>query len=153
MANSYTQLYYQFILVTKFRNALIKPEWENELYKYITGIVQGKKHKLFCINGMPDHVHFFIGMNPAESISDLMQELKACSSKWINEKKLCPGRFEWQKGYAAFTYSKSQTDRVVNYINNQKIHHQKKSFISEYKEFLEKFEVEYDERYIFQEPE
>ena len=123
------------------------------MYKYITGIVQNNKHKMLCINGMPDHVHMLVGFHTTQSIADFMQDVKANSSKWINEKKLTKSRFEWQSGYGAFSYSKSQVPDVIAYIQNQKTHHQKKTFQEEYKLFLEKFQIDYDELYIFREPE
>jgi REP element-mobilizing transposase RayT len=133
--------------------ALIQPEWENELYKYITGIVQANNHKMLSVNGMPDHVHMLIGFRSTQSIADLMQDVKAGSSGWINKNKLAKSRFEWQSGYGAFSYSKSHVPDVIAYIQNQKEHHKTKTFLDEYKLFLEKFEVEYEEQYIFKDPE
>lgn len=153
MANTYTQIHLQFVFAPKFRTALISPDWENDLYKYITGIVQTNKHKMIIVNGMPDHIHILIGFRTTQSIADLMQDVKAGSSKWINDNKYCKSRFEWQSGYGAFSYSKSQLPAVIKYIENQKEHHKKQTFLEEYKLFLEKFEVEYDDRYIFLEPE
>lgn len=153
MANTYTQIHLQFIFAPKYRAALIRPEWETYLYKYITGIVQTNKHKMIAINGMPDHIHLLIGFRTTQSIADLMQDVKGGSSKWINDNKHCKSRFEWQSGYGAFSYSKSQLPDVIRYIENQKEHHSKRTFLEEYKLFLEKFEVEYDEKYIFHEPE
>jgi putative transposase len=121
------------------------------LYKYITGVVQNNSHKLLAINGMPDHIHILIGLRPAQSISDLMKDVKQSSSKWINDNKLASGHFEWQEGYGAFSYSKSQINQVINYIQNQEIHHKKKTFKEEYLDFLEKFEIDYDEKFIFKE--
>jgi REP element-mobilizing transposase RayT len=150
MANTYTQIHIQSIFAVKKRSSLIQTEWKDELYKYITGIIQKHEHKLLAINGMPDHLHVFFGMRPAQSLSDLMQDIKGSSSKWINERGFVRGRFEWQAGYGAFSYSKSQVPNVISYIENQEIHHQKKTFLKEYVEFLKKFEVDYDERYLFQ---
>lgn len=149
MANTYTQIYIQSVFTVQNKISLIMPQWQDELYKYITGIVQNNGHKLIAINGMPDHIHLFIGMKPNQSLSDLMQDVKGDSSKWIHEKGLTKGKFEWQAGFGGFSYSISQIDAVVKYINNQKTHHQKKTFIQEYMEFLEKFKVPFDERYIF----
>ena len=149
MANTYTQIHIQAIFAVQNRNGLIQNEWKEELFKYITGIAQNRKHKLMAINGMPDHVHVLFGMRPAQSLSDLMQDIKGSSSKWINERKFVKGRFEWQEGYAAFSYSKQQIADVISYIRDQEIHHQHVSFLDEYRSFLEKFVVEYDERYIF----
>ena len=149
MANTYTQLYIHTIFAVQNRQSLIHSNWEEQLYKYITGIVTNQGHKMLAINGMPDHLHVLIGMNPVQSLSDLMQDIKGDSSKWINKNKFVKGRFSWQKGYGAFSYASSHLDNVVKYILNQKEHHKKKTFIEEYVAFLKAFEVEYDERYVF----
>jgi REP element-mobilizing transposase RayT len=149
MANTYTQIHIHSIFAVQNRQSLIRPAWEIELYKYITGIVQFQGHKLLQINGMPDHVHLLIGMRPVQSLSELIQQIKQDSSKWINSNRLADGRFSWQEGFGAFSHPKSQVNKVIAYIQNQKEHHKKKSFREEYLEFLEKWEVDYDERYIF----
>jgi len=149
MPNTYTQIYIHTVFSVKNRESLINQKWKNELYKYITGIIQSHNHKLIAINGMPDHLHVFIGLKPDQSLSDLMQDIKGNSSKWINEKGFVKGKFEWQSGFGAFSYSDSQVDAVVKYIINQEEHHKKKTFIQEYTEFLEKFKVPFDARYIF----
>ncbi len=149
MANTFTQTYIQTVFAVQNRQSLIQPYWKADLYKYITGIVTNQEHKLIAINGMPDHVHIFIGLHPTQSISNLLQDIKGSSSKWIDESKLVQGKFEWQSGYGAFSYSKSQIDSVVKYIENQEGHHKTHTFIEEYKAFLKIFEIEYDERYIF----
>ena len=149
MANTYTQIYIQTVFSVQNRISLISPEWQVELFKYITGIVQNNGHKLIAINGMPDHLHILIGMKPNQSLSDLMQDVKGDSSKWIHKKGFVRGRFEWQTGFGGFSYSISQLDSVVRYINNQVKHHKAKTFIEEYKDFLEKFKVPYNERYLF----
>jgi REP element-mobilizing transposase RayT len=149
MPNTYTQIHIQAVFVVKHRVGLIQNEWKDDLYKYITGIVQNNKHKMLAINGMPDHVHIFFGMRPSQSLSDLMQDVKANSSRWINENKLVQGKFEWQEGYGAFSYGKSQVSNVIGYVLNQEYHHQRFDFITEYKEFLKEFEIDYDEQYIF----
>jgi len=151
MANTYTQLYTQIIYAVKGRQSLIPPINKDELYKYITGIVQNKKHKMYAINGMQDHIHLFISCNPDESLSSLIKEVKRCSSLFINEKKWGAGKFEWQAGFGAFSYSKSQAKKVCEYIDRQEIHHKKITFRDEYIEFLKKFDVPYNERYIFEE--
>ena len=153
MANTYSQIHLHFVFAPKYRAALIQPAWENELYKYISGVVHANKHKLLVINGMPDHVHMVVGFRPAQSISDFMQDVKASSSKWIREQKFLSSRFEWQSGYGVFSYSKSQAPEVIRYIENQKEHHWKFNFLEEYKLFLQKFEVDFEEKYIFKEPE
>ena len=153
MPNTYTQIYIQTVFAVENRISLIKEQWREELHKYITGIVQNNSHKLIAINSMPNHVHIFIGMKPIQSVSDLLQDIKGCSSTWINEKGFVRGHFNWQSGYGAFSYSHSQIDTVVKYIQNQQKHHKKKTFRQEYIEFLEKFHVDYDERYIFRDVE
>jgi REP element-mobilizing transposase RayT len=152
MANTYTQIHIQFVFVVKYRDGLIHLSFKDELYQYIAGIIKYHNHKLLAINGMPDHIHVLVGMRPTQSISDLLQDIKGSSSKWINEKKFLKVKFEWQEGYGAFSYSKSQVNNVINYIKNQEQHHSIKSFRQEYLEFLELFEVAYDERYIFKDP-
>ncbi|MEL6717268.1 MAG: IS200/IS605 family transposase [Bacteroidota bacterium] len=151
MANTYTQIHIQAIFAVQSREGLILKEWKHDLYKYITGIVQNYGHKMLQINGMPDHIHAFFGMRPTQSISDLMREIKADSSKWINEKGFVRGKFSWQEGYGAFSYAKSQVPKVIKYVQNQEEHHKKKSFREEYLAFLKAFDVDYDERYIFKE--
>ena len=149
MANTYTQIHIHVVFAVKFRDAAIQNPWKHDLYKYVTGIVQNNGHKLIAINGMSDHVHILIGMRPVQSLSVLMQDIKANSSRWVNEKQFVKARFEWQEGYGAFSYAKSQLGQVIRYIENQEEHHRKRSFREEYLEFLEKFEVDYNEQYIF----
>ena len=149
MANTYTQIHIQFVFAVKYRQAVIDDSWKVELYKYITGIVQNHNHKIIIINGMPEHLHLLVGVRPTQSISDLIRDVKANSSKWINEQNFCKQKFEWQDGYGAFSYSSSQIPKVINYINNQEEHHKKHSFIEEYLEFLKIFKIDYDERYVF----
>lgn len=148
---TYSQIHLHLIFAVKFRDALLHPTFEDEIFRYITGIIQNNKHKLIAINGMPDHIHIFVGMRPHQSVSDLVSDIKANSSKFINERKFLPVRFEWQRGYGVFSYGKSQVKDVVNYVMDQKRHHQKLSFRQEYEAFLKKFEVEYDEKYLFNE--
>lgn len=150
MADTYTQLYIQLVFAVKGRASLIKEEWEDELYKYITGIVQNRRHKMLAINGMPDHIHIFVGLNPADSISDLVREIKKSSNSFINEQKFTKVSFQWQSGFGAFSYSRSALDNVVNYIKNQKEHHRKKTFREEYLEFLKRYAIEYKEEYLFE---
>ena len=149
MANTYTQIYIQVVFAVEGRQNLIAPERNNELQKYITGIVSGQKQKLIAINNMPDHLHMLVGLRPDSSLSDLVRDVKAGSSKFINEKRWALGRFSWQEGFGAFSYSRSQLGAVIRYIENQQNHHAKKSFREEYVALLEKFGVEYDPRYIF----
>ena len=153
MANTYTQLHIQFVFAVKYRAASIEKEWKDELHKYITGIIQENGHKMLQVNSMPDHIHIFIGMRPTQSIASLMQNVKAESSKWVKDRKFCTSPFAWQEGYGAFSYSKSHVPDVIRYIQNQEAHHQKETFLEEYKKILKAFEIEYDEQYIFNEPE
>ena len=149
MANTYTQIHLQFVFAVKYRNGLIHSSFKKELYHYISGIIKAHNHKLLAINGMSDHLHILVGMRPSQSVSDLMQNIKTNSSKWINEKKFLKVKFEWQEGYGAFSYSKSHVQNVIHYIQNQEEKHKVKSFNEEYLDFLNAFEIDYDERYIF----
>jgi REP element-mobilizing transposase RayT len=149
MANTYTQIYIHVVFAVESRQSLVHAEHNDELQKYITGIVSGQKQKLIAINNMPDHVHILIGLRPDLALSELVRDVKANSSKFINEKRWVRGRFGWQEGFGAFSYSRSQLDTVVHYIKNQQKHHATKTFRQEYVELLEKFGVEYDRRYIF----
>lgn len=148
MSNTYTQIYLQFVFAVQDRVSLIQSDWKDELYKYITGIVQNNKHKLIAINGTPNHIHILIGYKPHQLIPELLQDIKGDSSKWINKKGLVRGKFSWQSGYGAFSYSYSQIDDVIKYINNQEHHHRKITFREEYIEFLEQFRVRYDKAFI-----
>ena len=130
MANTYTQIHIQAVFTVQNRNCIIRKPWEEELYKYITGLIQNKGHKVLAINGMPDHIHVFFGMRPTQSISNLLQDIKGSSSKWINRKGLVNGRFSWQEGYGAFSYSKSHINNVIDYIKKQKEHLLKNILIS-----------------------
>jgi putative transposase len=152
MANTFTQLHIQFVFAVQNRISLIQPVWEEELFKYITGIVKNHKHKMITINGMPDHIHIFLGLHPMQSISNLMQIVKGESSEWINKRGFVKGKFQWQEGYGAFSYGHSQVNKVYNYVMKQKEHHKKRTFLDEYRELLEKFEVPFEERYIFKAP-
>ncbi len=149
MANTYTQIHIQAVFCVQNRDCIINNSWKDELFKYITGIIQNHNHKLLAINGMPDHIHIFFGMRPSQSISELMQKIKGDSSAWINNKKFIKSHFSWQEGFGAFSYGKSQVNQVITYIQNQEIHHRKRTFIEEYEDFLNLFEIEYDQRYIF----
>jgi putative transposase len=151
MANTYTQIHLHIVFAVQNRLSLIQDSWAERLYQYITGIVQTNNHKMIIVNGMPDHLHIVIGMRPSQSLSDLMQASKGSSSKWIKDNKLVKGRFQWQEGYGVFSYNKSSLPKLIEYVKNQKAHHQKKTFSQEYKKILDLFEVPYDERYIFHE--
>ena len=150
MPNTFSQIYIQVVFAVKYRKAIIHQSWEDDLYKYITGIIQNKGQKLIAINGMPDHIHIFIGMKPSCNLSDLVREIKKASNGFINDKKLTATNFQWQEGFGAFSYSQSHIDYVVKYINNQKQHHTKQTFKEEYLDFLQKFAIEYDEKYLFE---
>jgi putative transposase len=149
MPNTYTQIYIQIVIVVKGRNNLIPNGKKENLYKYITGIIQNKNHKLIAINGVPSHIHILIGLSPSEALSNLVKEVKRCSTNYINEQKWLRGKFSWQSGFGGFSYSRSQLDKVVSYIKNQENHHKRKTFREEYVELLKKFEVEYNERFVF----
>jgi len=149
MANTFTQLYIHIVFSVKLRASLIQNEWREELHKYITGIIQNQGHKVLVINSVPDHIHIFIGMKPDTSLSELVRDVKANSSKWINGKKFLKTKFQWQEGYGAFSYSHSQLDEVIHYIKEQQEHHRKRTFKEEYISFLKKYDVSYDSKYVF----
>ncbi len=151
MANTYTQIHLQLVFAVKYRASLISIDWEDELYKYITGIIQNKKHKLLQINGMPDHIHILIGYRPSEALPALIADVKSQSTKWINEHNLVKGKFQWQDGYGAFSYRKSDIPSIIEYIKKQKEHHynHQLTFREEYLQILKEFEIDYNEDYIF----
>ena len=150
MPNTYTQIYIQIVFAVKGRQNIIPNQHREELHKFITGILQKRGQKMLSIFCMPDHVHLLIGLNPANSISDIVRDIKAGSSKFINDNNWVSGKFNWQEGFGAFSYSRSQIHQVIQYILNQEIQHKKKTFKEEYFEFLEKFEIEFDEKYLFE---
>ena len=150
MAGTYSQVYIQVVFAVKGRQNLISKKWKEDLYKYIAGIIKGKGQKSIIVNGMPDHIHAFIGLKPAMAISDLVRDIKNNSANFINELKFVRGHFSWQKGYGAFSYSHSHIENVFNYIQNQEKHHKGTTFREEYLDFLKKFKVEYEERYLFE---
>jgi len=149
MAGTFSQIYIQVVFAVKGRQNLVGKEWKDELHKYIAGIIKGKGQKSIIVNGMPDHIHAFIGLKPVMKISDLVRDIKNNSSNFINDRKMVKKRFSWQDGYVAFSYSHSQIGTVYNYILNQEKHHKKKTFREEYFEFLKKFEIKYNEKYLF----
>ena len=149
MANTYTQCYFHLVFAVKNRDALIKKEWKDELEKYITGIVQNHKHKMLAIGTMPDHIHIFIGYNVNQLIPDLVEEIKTSSNAWIKENGHSKFKFEWQKGYGAFTHARSQLDTVIKYVLSQEEHHQKRTFREEYLEMLRKNEIDFKDEYVF----
>ncbi len=150
-AGTFYQIYIHIIFAVKGRQSLIGSSWEEELYKYITGIVQNKGQKMLVINGMPDHIHFLIGMKPSCCLSDLVREVKKSSNAFVKEKRFTKFRFEWQEGFGAFSYSDSSLDDVIQYIQNQKEHHRKRTFKEEYVGFLKKFKIDFKEEFLFQE--
>lgn len=149
MQGTFHQMYIQVVFAVRGRENLINNKWNKELHKYISGIIKGKDQKPIIINGMPDHIHAFIGLRPAMAISDLVRDIKNNSSNFINDHRWVKGKFAWQNGYGAFSYSHSHIDKVYQYILNQEEHHKKKTFKQEYLEFLNKFDIEYDEKYLF----
>lgn len=149
MPNTFTQIYIQIVFAVDGRQNLIHRDFKEELHKYITGIVTNKKQKLIEIDVMPDHTHILIGLKPDISLSDLVRDIKANSSRFINDKKIVKGKFNWQTGFGAFSYSHSQLGSVIKYIQNQENHHRKRTFKEEYLEFLKKYEIEYNDKYLF----
>ena len=149
MPNTYTQIYVQIVFAVKGRQNLISENIREKIEKYICGIISNKNSKPLAIYCNPDHIHILIGLDSSTSVSDIARDIKANSSKWINEQKMVSGKFNWQEGFGAFTYSKSQIDSVVKYILNQPVHHKTISFKDEYTDFLKKFEIEYDEKFLF----
>jgi putative transposase len=150
MANTYTQCYFHLVFSVKNRDALIRREWKDELERYVTGIVQNHRHKMLAIGTMPDHVHILIGYHVNQLIPNLVEEIKTSSNTFIKEKRLSKFRFEWQKGYGAFTHSHSQIDIVAKYILSQAEHHKKRPFREEYLEILEKNDVQFKDEYVFE---
>ncbi len=146
----FTQLYVHLIFSPKHRECLLVKEIRGEIFSYISGILTNRGHKSIIINGMPDHVHILFGLNPDDKISDLVGCIKKDSSFFINEKKWFRLNFHWQDGYGAFSYSRSQLDRVYKYVGNQEQHHKKRTFKEEYTELLKKFVIDYDEKYLFE---
>lgn len=148
MANTYSQIYIHIVFAVQGRENLIKKAWKDELYSYIGGIIKNLGSKPLIINGMPDHIHILVGLNPSSTISNLVEEIKTSSNKFIKE-HFSNKNFKWQKGYGAFSYSRSQIDSVIKYISNQEEHHKHKTFKEEYLKFLELFEIKFEEKYVF----
>ena len=149
MANTFTQIHIHTVFAVQNRESLIKDHWREELYKYIITIIQKHNHKVLSIGGMEDHVHILFGFRPTQALSSLMQEVKRDSSEWINKRRLAMGKFQWQEGYGAFSYGKSQIPDVANYIETQEKHHAKQTFAEEYKKFLDRFGLKHEERHLF----
>jgi REP element-mobilizing transposase RayT len=148
MPDTYSKIYIHIIFSVKERQPLVLKSFRSELFSYIGGIIKNKDQKPIIINGTADHIHILAGIKPDKSISDLVREIKSNSSKFINEKKYLQSKFQWQEGFAAFSYSESQVNKVAEYIKNQEEHHKKKTFSEEYLDFLKKFNVEYNEAYV-----
>jgi REP element-mobilizing transposase RayT len=149
MPNTFSQIYLQFVFAVKGRQSLIPKQHKEELHKYMTALVQARKAKMLAVHCMPDHVHLFVGYKPSVLISDFVKEIKVQSNEFIKEKKWIQQSFNWQEGYGVFSYGHSQIDRVCKYVLNQEEHHKKKTFKEEYIGLLEKFEIKYDEKYLF----
>lgn len=149
MANTYSQIYLHFVFAVKYRQSLIPKEHKDELHKYIAALAQNRKAKMLAVHCMPDHIHLFVGYKPAVSIPDFVKEIKVESTEFINEKGWIKQRFHWQEGYAVFSYSQSHISTVINYIQNQEKQHEKKTFKREYHQLLENFNVQYEERFLF----
>ena len=150
MAGTFSQIYIQYVFAVKGRENLLQKPWRVEVFKYVAGIIKEKNQKPIIINGVADHVHLFVGLKPSMAVADLVRDIKNNSSKFINEQKFIKGKFAWQEGYGAFSYAHSQIDNVYQYILKQEEHHQKKTFKEEYLDFLQKFEIEYNEKYLFE---
>ena len=150
MAGTYFQIYIQIVFAVKGRENLIRNQWKEELFSYIAGIIKGKEQKSIIVNGTEDHVHAFVGLKPSMAISDLVRDIKNNSTNFINEKGALRQKFCWQEGYGAFSYSESNFGKVIDYIKNQKEHHKKKTFKQEYMGFLKKFDIPFEEKYLFE---
>ncbi len=150
MANTYTQLNIHAVFAVKGRHNFLGDKFRIDLFKYIHGVLENKDHFPLAINGYKDHVHVFFELNPKYSLSEIMRDVKASSSKWINDNNFIDGKFAWQEGYGGFSYSRSQRDNVMNYIINQEEHHKKSTFREEYLELLQKFEVDFKNEYVFE---
>ncbi|RAI89374.1 IS200/IS605 family transposase [Algoriphagus yeomjeoni] len=149
MAGTFSQVYLQYVFAVKGRENLLLKPWREEVFKYISGIIEGKKQKSIIVNGVSDHVHVFVGLKPSMSISDLIRDVKNNSSNFINKRGFVQNHFDWQDGYGVFSYSHSQLNQVYKYILNQENHHKKVSFRDEYYAFLKKFEIDHEEKYLF----
>jgi len=150
MASTFYQVYLQYVFAVKGRQNLLQEPWRDEVFKYMSGIIKGKNQKPIIVNGVSDHVHVFVGVNTSLTICDLVRDIKNNSTNFINEQKFVKGKFSWQDGYGVFSYGHSQINDVYNYILNQEKHHHKQTFKEEYLEYLRKFEIEYDEKYLFE---
>jgi len=150
MANTYTQINIHAVFSVKGRGSLITRIFQDRLHQYIAGIINNKKNYSLAVNGYKDHVHIFFELNPAIALSNIIRDVKTNSSKWINENNFVLGRFSWQEGYGAFSYSRSKRDDVIKYIMEQEKHHATKSFREEYLGLLRKFEIPFEANYVFE---
>ena len=150
MANTYSQIYIQVVFAPEGRQSLIRKEYKEELHKYMTGIVTERRQKLLAVHCMPDHVHILVGLKPSMALSDLVRDVKNASTNFINGKRWVLGRFSWQEGFGAFSYGHSQLTGIINYVRDQERHHARRTFRQEYLRFLKKYEIEHDERFIFE---
>ncbi|MCW0484752.1 IS200/IS605 family transposase [Gaoshiqia sediminis] len=147
---TFTQIYIQLVFSPMNRQCLLQKNIRPRVFEYISGIITNLGHKSIIVNGIADHVHLFIGMNPNLSVSDTVKEIKRASSLFINENRLTPGKFQWQHGYGGFSYSRSHIEKVYDYILNQEEHHKKKTFREEYLDFLKKYEISFEDQYLFE---
>jgi len=150
MPGTFSQIYIQIVFAVKGRQNLIHDSWKDDLHKYIAGIIKGKNQKPIIVNGMPDHIHAFVGLRPIMALADLARDIKNNSANFINSQKFIKTKFSWQEGYGAFSYSHSHVRNVYDYILNQQKHHEKKTFKEEYIDILKKFEIEHDKKYLFE---
>lgn len=150
MPGTFSQIYIQIVFAVNGRTNLLQKPWRDEVFKYMSGIIKGKNQKPIIVNGVANHVHLFFGLRPSMSVSDLVRDVKNNTSNFINDRKFVHGNFSWQEGFGSFSYSHSHIEQVYQYILNQEQHHRKRTFKEEYLDFLKKFEVEYDERYLFE---
>jgi REP element-mobilizing transposase RayT len=152
MPNTFSKIYIQIVFAVKYRKSMIDKSWREELHKYICGVANGNNQKVYAIGGVEDHIHILIRLRPNICIADLVRDIKACSTKWINERGFVKGnKFSWQVGYGVFSYSESHLENVIRYINNQEQHHQKQNLRDEFIELLKEYQLEYDEKYVLDE--
>src|SRR5690606_30285684 len=152
MANTYSQIYIHCVFAVKGRENLLQKPWRSEVFKYIAGIIREKNQKPIIVNGVSDHVHIFVGLKPSMSVSELVRDIKNSSTNFINAQKFVSKKFSWQEGFGAFSYNRSQLENVYRYIENQEQRHRKKTFREEYLELLKEFDIEHDEKYLFDWP-
>ncbi len=150
MANTYTQINIHVVFSVKGRENMLTKNFRSRLFEYLSGIVNNKGNYSLAVNGYKDHVHLFFELNPMLALSDLVRDIKSNSTAWINDNKFVKGKFSWQTGYGAFSYSKSQRDKVINYVKGQEKHHAEKTFKEEYFALLKKFDIPFKDQYVFE---